>query len=151
MLRALINPNNKWDIFFIVLGIMLICMAIFTSCDCNYHLERAKKKCGTSVMTQTVTVHDTTYINKVEKDTIFNYFQKDTVIIREGRLTMKYFYNNHDSTVYLSGTCDTIKIVKEIPVVVEKTVISYDWFARFKWWIIGGVVLLFLAWYLKQK
>lgn len=55
-------------------------------------------------------IHDTVTTQEVKRDTTFKYFQKDSVIIREGKLVMKYYYNSKDSTVFLQGQClpDTI-------------------------------------------
>lgn len=98
---------------------IVILLLFLSSCSCDWHLKKARQKCNISQLSDTLFISDTTYIDRVKKDTLFYYNQKDTVIIREGRLTMKYFYN--DSTVYLSGTCDTIKVIKEVPVIVNKT------------------------------
>ena len=113
------NNNNRDWLFWLVF--CLSCLSILligTSCGCNYHLKQIKKKCNNIVSTDTTYVHDTTFVNRVEKDTVFSFYSRDTVVVREGRLTMKYFYNSHDSTVYLNGRCDTIKIIKEIPYTV---------------------------------
>lgn len=98
---------------------LAILLLFLSSCSCDWHLKKARQKCNISQLSDTLFISDTTYIDRVKKDTLFYYNQKDTVIIREGRLTMKYFYN--DSTVYLSGTCDTIKVIKEVPVIVNNT------------------------------
>ena len=50
---------------------------------------------------------------------------------------MKYFYR--DSTVFLSGTCDTIKIIKEVPVMVNKTELKDTW--DLKWYLLLIIVL----------
>jgi hypothetical protein len=67
--------------------------------------------------------------------------QKDTVIIKEGGLTMRYYYNTHDSTIYLSGKCDTIFVpVKyDIPTMA---VIDED--SGFNWWLIAFIVTALL-------
>lgn len=75
----------------------------------------------------TVYRYDTTFVRESRKDTVFHYLQKDTVIVHEGRLTMKYFYNTHDSTIYLNGKCDTVFIVKKVPVEVNTTEIKESW------------------------
>lgn len=117
----------------------------FYSCSCDYHMSKIKKKCPHVLEADTIIVHDTIRIPKVTKDTVFkfNYFQKDTVVIKEGRLTMKYFYNTTDSTVYLNGKCDTIRIIREIPVPIEKTVFKYDFLNSNKF--LFSLVLLLLS------
>lgn len=94
---------------------------------------RLKTNAVLSFKSDTIYRKDSILIDRVAKDTVFKYFSRDTVVVREGRLTMKYFYNSHDSTVYLNGKCDTIKVVKEVPVVVNNTEIKESYTAYFKW------------------
>ena len=115
---AINNDNRNWYIWILFCLLTFSIFLALSSCSCNYHLKQIKKKCNNIVSTDTTYIHDTTFVNRVEKDTVFYYNQRDTVVIREGRLTMKYFYNSHDSTVYLNGKCDTIRIIKEIPYTV---------------------------------
>lgn len=113
--------------------IAVILLLFLSSCSCEYYLNKAKSKCGFATKTDTVYKKDSVFVERVTKDTLFKYFQKDTVIVRDGRLTMKYYYNSHDSTVYLNGKCDTIKIIREIPVQVNTTEIKESYTAYFKW------------------
>ena len=113
-------------------------LLLLSGCTCNYHLNRAKLKCGYSFKSDTVFKKDTVLISSIQTHTVFHYNQKDTVIVKEGRLTMKYFYN--DSTVYLSGKCDTVFVVKDIPVVVNKTEVKESNFLHL--WVI--IVVLFI-------
>jgi hypothetical protein len=125
------------------LGIIIL----LQSCSCDWYLTKAKEKCGSSIVNATITVHDTIKIDKVTKDTVFKQ-GKDTVIIREGRLTMKYFYNNKDSTVYLNGKCDTIYVIREKTIQVPVTEIKEgfgDWIKRF-WWIPVIMLLALGVW-----
>ena len=93
----------------------------------------------------TLTIHDTIRIEKSQKDTVFYYNQKDTVIVREGRLTMKYFYNNTDSTVYLKGTCKDSLIFRTLKIPMYKNnEVLYMW-TKFKNWIIIASLLLALV------
>ena len=132
----------------------LAVLASINSCTCDYHMKRMRKKCDYVLQKDTVRVKDTVYVPSVETDTIFKYYQKDTVIIREGKLTMKYYYNNHDSTVYLSGKCDTLNIIREVPVVVEKEVFKYDFLASNRIFYILGLllaILILIAYLFKKK
>ena len=128
------QPDHK-DIWFLILMlfISIVFLVVLNSCTCDYHLRKAKSKCGYAVKTDTIYRKDTVFVNRVTKDTVFNYYSRDTVVIKEGRLTMKYFYNTHDSTVYLKGQCDTIRIIKEIPVQINTTEIKQSYTAYFKW------------------
>lgn len=127
--------------------ITVILLLFLSSCSCEYYLNKAKSKCGFTTKTDTVYKKDSVFVDRVTKDTLFKYFQKDTVIVREGRLTMKYYYNSHDSTVYLNGKCDTIKIIREIPVQVNTTEIKESYTAYFKWIaiiLLCGVAIAYL-------
>jgi len=121
--------------------LLTLCVTILTGCGCEYHLRKARAKCG--VTTETITVHDTITVNSVSTDTLFKFYhtQKDTTIIREGRLTMKYYYNTKDSTVFLSGKCDTIRVP------YEKTIIKNNYhesIGKWYWFLIILVGLIFV-------
>lgn len=87
------------------------------SCGCNYHLKKVQSKCGFTTKVDTLTLHDTIKTERTIKDTLFKH-TKDTVVLKQNNLTVKYFYNTKDSTIYLQGKCDTIikVITKKIPV-----------------------------------
>lgn len=126
---------------------LIVAVVFLCSCSCDWYLTKAKEKCGSAVISQTVTVHDTIKVKESKVDTIFKQ-GRDTVIIREGRLTMKYFYNDHDSTVFLDGKCDTVFVIREIQVVTDKVELKEgfgDWIKRF-WWIPALLVLGLAVW-----
>ena len=87
------------------------------SCSCNYHLKKVQSKCGFTTKVDTLTLHDTIKTERTIKDTLFKH-TKDTVVLKQNNLTVKYFYNTKDSTIYLQGKCDTVikVITKKIPV-----------------------------------
>lgn len=68
---------------------------------------------------------DTFQTKEVSKDTIFNYNSKDTVILKEGKLTVKYFYSR--DSVLLKGICAADTFVKKVPYVVTKVVNKPNW------------------------
>lgn len=111
----------KQNIKFLIL-FLLACgaLALFGSCSAKWHLAQAKKKAPELFQRDTLIVHDTSYIKAVSKDTAFYFMQKDTVVLKQDRLQIKYFYNN--DSVFLSGTCADTTIIKEISVPVEKTI-----------------------------
>lgn len=129
MLRALI-----------VMAIVLI-IAVCSSCSCDWHLKRAKAKCG-ELEKGEVVVHDTIITQTIQKDTVFKYFTRDTVIVRQKNMTVKYFYNMKDSTVYLNGNCKGDTIIKTVRVPYEKTVVKVDYFPKWLWWAIGIIIAL---------
>lgn len=130
------------------LTILLLTILAY-SCTCERKLDKVLKKCPELLVNDTIKIRDTIVINGVQKDTIFNYLVKDTVIIREGGLTMKYFYNTHDSTIYLSGKCDTIYIpyTKDIPV---NQILNED-SKGFNWWMVCAIGLAILLIFLIVK
>jgi hypothetical protein len=106
--------------------IILIATLMLSSCGCNYHLKKVEKKCGYSTSTEVVTFHDTIYTERVVKDTIFSFTNSsDTVILKQDNLQIKYFYNTHDSTVYIKGECKTDTIYKDRVVTINNK--TYEW------------------------
>ena len=102
-------------IVFILLGVALMCCV---SCSPQARLARLIKKHPELVKTDTVWKKDTVIVFGTKFDTVLKIFQRDTVIIKKDQLTLKYFMRN-DSTIYLEGECDTVKIIREIPVQVN--------------------------------
>jgi len=88
----------------------ILILLLLVSCSPEQRLQRLIKKHPDLIKTETKI--DTIYINSVSVDTIFKQ-TSDTVTIKENKLTMKYFYNNSDSTVYLSGHCKDSTIIVE--------------------------------------
>lgn len=121
--------------------LLLPILLLLSSCSCNWHLSKLEQKCG-KFKTDTLTVHDTLVTLEVRKDTVFKYFQRDTVIVREGKLTMKYFYRQHDSTVYLQGKCDPDTVIREIRVPYEKASVTVDYFPK---WLVWAAIAVFGA------
>jgi hypothetical protein len=74
--------------------------------------------------------YDTIITDSVSKDTVFRFgVIRDTVVLKEDKLTVKYFYNTSDSTVYLSGKCDpdTIRVEKVINNIETKESFNWTW------------------------
>ncbi len=94
-------------------------LALLGSCTPQQRIARILKRHPELIKSDTIFKRDTIYTVSVEKDTVFNYYTKDTVVIREGKLTMKYFYNDHDSTVYLKGKCEADTVYKMYPHVIS--------------------------------
>lgn len=82
---------------------------------------------------------DTVYIPYKQVDSVFYYNQKDTVIIKEGGVIVKYFFNTKDSTVYLKGERQEIIREKKVPVIVNK----YE--PGLPWWIYWIMLPLFIT------
>lgn len=102
------------------------------SCGCNYHMNKVKSKCGFTTKTDTLTLHDTITTERTIKDTLFKY-SKDTVVLKQNNLTVKYFYNTKDSTIYLQGKCDTIVKVITMKVPIVTNVYKPNFWESNKW------------------
>lgn len=109
----------NWEVIFVYGGylVFLILMTLaFTSCGRKQWQNRGERNGWIE------TKADTILTETVEKDTIFDWRTvKDTVILRQDKLTVKYFHT--DSLVYLSGKCDpdTLVIEKQTVKLENKT------------------------------
>lgn len=131
-------PNLGPRLFAVILFAIIVCvMVLCNSCSCNYHLKQAKKKCGMSLLSDTTIIRDTIYSKSVKKDSLFFYNQKDTVVIREGKLVMKYFYSR--DSVYLQGNCLTDTIYVDKTVITNTTELKPD-YSSWKEWILYGLM-----------
>lgn len=140
------KPDNRF--YYFLLAICLFVLIIMCSCDCNWHLTQLKKKGCANISKDSLYIHDTIYSTSVERDTTFYFNQKDTVVIKEGKLIMKYFYN--DSTVYLKGECLTDTIYYEKKVYYDKNTFNFDYVAKYKWYILLAILLIGLALFFKR-
>jgi hypothetical protein len=116
-------------------------------CSCN---QKAWTKRGyTKGWIKSDTITETIITESDSKDTIFKHsIYRDTVVLKENKLTVKYFYNNSDSTVYLSGKCDsdTLYVDKYITRIETKEDHS-DW----PYWLVIGILFLLLLWLTRRK
>ena len=142
------NQNRDWFFWlvFIAAGISIV---LLSSCSCQFYQRKLDKKCPK--VQDTIIVHDTLITSNVTTDTIFKYFQRDTVIVREGKLTMKYFYNSHDSTVYLNGRCAPDTIIREIRVPYEQNRVEVDYWPGWAKWVVITLLLLLVIGFLSRK
>lgn len=130
----------------VVLALMGIFFAlVLFSCDPAQRIARIVKRHPELIKTDTVWRKDTIITEGAQKDSVFRFYQTDTVFMKKDNLTVKYFFN-HDSTIYLEGKCDPDTIIKMYPVQVNKLEVekALTWGQRFKifmfdnwWWIIG--------------
>lgn len=119
----------------ILLGIILI------SCGPKWHLERAKYHENLAIAKGAVIASDTVYknisvyIDKVSKDTVFVSEPGDTVTITKDRLKVR-FVDLPGDTVWISGECDTLTIIKQVPIKVEKLIYAPEKGLKTWQWII---------------
>lgn len=135
---------------------LLICLLIFASCSPENRIARILKNNPSLVKTDTIFRKDTLYTKGDWKDSVFNYFQTDTILLKQDKLTIKYFYN-HDSTIYLQGKCAPDTIYRNIPIQVNSVNIEQNltWWDKTRiwlfsnWWWIALIVLL-IRWIVKK-
>ena len=123
--------------------LLLLLILLIFSCTPQKRLNRLLRAHPELVSKDTVFVNDTVRISSVTHDSVFHYLQPDTLVLVKDRLTMKYFYNVKDSTVYLSGKCDTVFMIRKIPVTINSvTGTPGGWF---DWWKILAIALAVLC------
>lgn len=134
-------------------------LVLLSACSPQARLNRLIKNHPELAKRDTLTRIDTIVILPGAADTVIHYKQTDTVIVKENGVTIKYFYNTKDSTVYLKGERDTITIIREVPVEVNtfeiKPETRWERIVRgFKDFIIplllGAVVVLLILQYRKR-
>lgn len=142
-----------------MIRIALIFSLFLASCSPQARLNHLIKNHPELAKRDTITRIDTITILPGAADTLIYYKQTDTVIVKENGVTVKYFYNTRDSTVYIHGERDTIRIIREIPVQVNtfeaKPETRWERIVRgFKDFIIplllGAVVILLILQYRKR-
>jgi len=146
------NPNLGGFLFLCFLGFLFMMLSI-SGCTCEAKLARVVKKCPSLLKDTSITIHDTVYSKLVETDTVFNFFStRDTVVLMKDNVITKYFYNSHDSTVFLESTAlpqriTTTRTIKVPVVVYQENVWS---FLKSYWWLPLLIILTFFV-YLKLK
>jgi hypothetical protein len=127
---------------------LFLIISLLISCSPQKRLNRLLKKYPELVQTDTIWKTDTVIVEAVKIDTTFK-FKHDTITIVEDRLTVKTFFNYHDSTIYISAKCKSDTIIREIPVQVQTISAkpTTDW--NFYLLIILGI-LVFIALFRKK-
>lgn len=112
----------------LLLFIWLILLATsFCGCSPEARLQRLVKRYPHLLAKDTVTIRDTFITKEVSKDTVFSLSNsRDTVVIKQDKLTIKHFYNRQTDSVYLQGKCDADTVIKVIKVPYEKVVYRDD-------------------------
>jgi len=146
-----LQPRNpeRWFKYF-MMAILVIMAIVLCSCDCNWHLAQIKKKCGNHLQSDTIRIHDTLFVKESRVDTLFKWTKtSDTVRLNNDRLHVKYFYYNHDSTVYIQGKCESLTIYRDKLIYVDKNVFEFDYLDKYKWYIIWPLIVILAVFILK--
>jgi len=135
---------------------LIFILILFASCTPQQKLQRLLKKHPELQKKDTTWTRDTVYINSRSVDTVFYYKQTDTIIKKENGAIIKYYYNTKDSTVYLRGECDTIRIIREVPTAINTVELKernsfWDWFVRGLLIFISGGLFFVIFLFIKTK
>jgi len=129
----------------------ILILAFIIACSPQKQLNRLIKK-HPELLTQdtlNLIIHDTVVIESVSHDTTTKLiFHDSTIIVNNEKVFAKYYYDTitREFHHYVECKGDTVTIIKEVPIIVDKVVIE-----ELTWWekystviIISGVLLLFL-------
>lgn len=134
---------------------LLIAILLF-SCAPQAKLRRAEKLIkkaellGAQWRVDTVKVNVPVFIDRIALDTLLISGTSDTVVITKDRLRLKYV-NLPGDTVWISGECDSLTIIKEVPVTITKVIQAPD--KGLKWWqliLIGAGAMLVLFFIIRK-
>mgnify|MGYP004504086253 CR=1 FL=1 len=119
--------------------IILLGLVVLLLCSCG----------AARVQTQTIYVRDTTYISKVQVDSVF---RRDSVFVKEKNDTI-YIYKEkvRDRYKFLRDTIyrykvDSVYIDKERVVKVEKELTAWQRFRLRGFWILVAMISGFVVW-----
>lgn len=122
------------------------------SCSANWHLRKAISKNPDLLKPSYVIISDTLIVPSVQHDTIFQFgLVRDTIVMVQDRLTVRYFYNTKDSTVYLQGECKADTIIREIKVPCPEQVVYEKGGKEWPWILLGVAGYLLLGFILLRK
>ena len=114
--RRISSRNNFWYAWLFLL-VLIVLLFFLGACSPSERLSRIiRNHPELATKSDTTFRIDTITILPASTDTVIYYKQTDTVIVKENGVTVKYYYNTRDSTVFLHGERDTILIIKEVPI-----------------------------------
>lgn len=138
-----------------IIAILLISVCV-VGCSPQARLARLIKNNPQLVKSDTIKIHDTTFVKSIHIDTIIQAgVTPDTVTIVKDKLVIKYF--NNGKTVYLGGEVKRDTIIKEIPVIVNTVTPAVPYvpdFYKFSTWALYILLIVeaLLLWlYLKKS
>ncbi len=132
--------NNR-VIFALCLPLALLALG----CSANYHLRRACWKDPSICRTDTLVRIDTFHVPSVVHDTLMQLVHHDTVVIREGRSQVRYYYNTYSDSIWVEGQCDEEMIVRETHIPVPMIVPPPAWHGTSFWILVVALGVLMLG------
>jgi len=127
----------------------LFILLILCSCasnKANRKLKRAERltneaiALGAEVSPDTVYKEIPVFIPQVRVDSIFTSRVGDTVYLEKDRLKIKYLKLPGDS-VFIEGKCDSLTIIKEVPISVTKTVTTGITILTVVQWVVLALIV----------
>lgn len=144
------NPKNNLKTSVLLIASILVALILFvvlSSCTCESRLSSVRKKCPELLKKDTLKIRDTFFTKEVHRDTVFKFnYSSDTITLKQDNLLIKYFYNTKDSTVYIKGQCDTVRIIREYHVPYDKIVYKETFWSFLKqyWYVFVFVIMLLI-------
>ena len=136
----------------------ILLVIFFTGCasnKANRKLKRAERltneaiALGAKVHPDTVYKEIPVFIPQVRVDSIFTSRVGDTVYLEKERLKLKFVRLPGDS-VFIEGKCDSLTVIKEVPISVTKTVTTGITLLTVVQWVvlalIVGAILCKILW-----
>jgi len=127
----------------------LFILLILCSCasnKANRKLKRAERltneaiALGAKIQADTVYKNIPVFIPQVRVDSIFNSRVGDTVYMEKERLKIKYIKLPGDS-VFIEGKCDSLTIIKEVPISITKTVTTGITILTVVQWVVLALIV----------
>lgn len=137
--------------------IWLFLALCLVSCSPAAKLRRAEKLIRKAELEGAVWSSDTifkeipVFINSVTLDTLLIAAPKDTITLTRDRLTVR-FVDLPGDTVWISGECDSLTIIKEVPVTITKVITAPQKGLKVWQWIVIALIFgLVLGMILNRK
>lgn len=118
---------------------ILVCIS---SCSPQQRIARIANKYNL-VKSDTIFKKDTVIVEGSMRDTTIHYYQRDTIVLKENNMTLRYYYNIHDSTVYLRGECAADTIYRNIPVAINSINVT-EKFSFIKTFLTGNIISILI-------
>lgn len=143
------------------IGIILISLVLLFSCSPEQRIARIVGKYPHLKQSalDTLIIHDSVVVNNYSYDTTkLVEYHDTTIIVNNEKVIAKYIFDTITNEIhhYIECKGDTIRIIREVPVEVEKIVIQDHGKTDFKTYLIWGsvflglIVLLFILKFLKD-
>ena len=134
---------------------LILISLFFSGCSCNWYYNKAVK--GGCVVSKVDTIHkiDTFTIKGSRVDTTFNFnhftHSKDTIVIDNGQVQGKFYYNPLDNSAYLSAKAKDTSIKRHYYTTHERVVVKEKYFSDWIYLIIGLAIILLIMIVLQFK